>query len=146
MAFFNLLHKSKDNFQSKNIKPILKEYNQMHLLRTLKKTESKNIMLALCIGYLLAYLGKKAHLCTESRITDTQWNLVSSKSQSFGLGQTNLADKFWGIWGIFSQTISTHFGTVSPLSMFSIISTKKNKPLYPRYLFGIGIWIWAAKN
>ena len=41
MAFFNLLHKSKDNFQSKNIKPILKEYNQMHLLRTLKKNRIK---------------------------------------------------------------------------------------------------------
>ena len=24
------------------------------------------------------------------------------------------ADKFWGIWGIFSQTISTHFGTEGP--------------------------------
>jgi hypothetical protein len=39
--------------------------------------------------------------------------------------------------------------TVSPLSMFSI-----NQPLFlqflqktkPLYLFGIGIWIWAAKN
>ena len=30
------------------------------------------------------------------------------------------ADKFWGIWGIIKQFISTHFGTVSPLSMFSI--------------------------
>ena len=45
----------------------------------------------------------------------------SLKSRTFGLGQTNWADKFWGIWGIFGQTISTHFGTVSPLSMFSII-------------------------
>jgi hypothetical protein len=39
------------------------------------------------------------------------------------------ADKFWGIWDIFGQTISTHFGTVSPLSMFSIIQPlflKKN--------------------
>ena len=27
------------------------------------------------------------------------------------------ADKFWGIFG---QFISTHFGTVNPLSMFSI--------------------------
>ena len=61
------------------------------------------------------------------------------------------AGKFWGIWGIFSQTISTHFGTASPLSMFSIIQPlflQKTKPLYPhpKYLFGIGIWIWAAKN
>ena len=30
---------------------------------------------------------------------------------------------FWAdtFWGIFGQTISTYFGTVSPLSMFSII-------------------------
>jgi hypothetical protein len=38
----------------------------------------------------------------------------SSKSQTFGLGQTIWVDKFWGIWG-----------TVSPLSMFSI-----NQPLF----------------
>ena len=61
------------------------------------------------------------------------------------------ADKFWGIWGTFGRTISTHFGTVSPLSMFSIIQPlflQKTKPLYPhpKYLFGIGIWIWATKN
>ena len=35
--------------------------------------------------------------------------------------------------------------------MFSIIQPlflQKTKPLYPypKYLFGIGIWIWAAKN
>ena len=30
------------------------------------------------------------------------------------------ADKFWGIWSIFGQFISTHFGTMSPLSMFLI--------------------------
>ena len=60
------------------------------------------------------------------------------------------ADKFWGICG---QNISTHFGTVSPLSIFSIIqpiSLQKTKRLYPHpiYLFGIWIWIWiwAAKN
>ena len=54
------------------------------------------------------------------------------------------ADEFWGIWGIFGQTISTHFGTVSHFSMFSIIQPlflQKSKPLYPhpKYLFGIGI-------
>jgi hypothetical protein len=47
------------------------------------------------------------------------------KSRTFGLELTNWADKFWGIWGIFDQFISTHFGTVSPLSMFSI-----NQPLF----------------
>ena len=31
------------------------------------------------------------------------------------------ADTFWGIWGIFGQPISTYFGIVSPLFMFSII-------------------------
>ena len=27
------------------------------------------------------------------------------KSRTFGLGQTNWADKFWDIWGVFRQTI-----------------------------------------
>ena len=48
--------------------------------------------------------------------------------------QTNWADKFCCIWGIFSQTISTHFGTVSPWSMFFFIQPlflHKTKPLYP---------------
>ena len=44
------------------------------------------------------------------------------KSRTFGLGQTNWADKFWCIWDNFGQAISTHFGTV-----------------HPKYLFGIGI-------
>jgi hypothetical protein len=58
---------------------------------------------------------------------------------NFGLWQTILADKFWCIFG---RTISTHFGTVSPLSMFSInqpLFLQITKPLYPnpKYLFGI---------
>ena len=75
------------------------------------------------------------------------------KSQTFGLGQTIWADNLWGIWGIFGQFIITHFGTVSPLSMFSNnqpLFLQKTKPLYPnpKYLFGIGIriWIWTRKN
>ena len=53
------------------------------------------------------------------------------------------ADKFWGIWGIFGQFISTHFGTVTPLSMFSInqpLFLQKTKPLYPnlKYYLGLG--------
>ena len=76
--------------------------------------------------------------------TDAQWSLFSLKFRIFGLGQINWADKFWGIRGIFAQTISIHFGTVSLLSMFSIIQPlflQKTKPLYPhrKYLFGIGI-------
>ena len=53
---------------------------------------------------------------------------------NFWVGQTNRAEKFWSIWGIFGRTISTHFGTVSPLSMFSIIQSlflQKAKLLYP---------------
>ena len=46
------------------------------------------------------------------------------KPQTFELRQTNWAENNWGSWGIFGQTISTHFGTVGHLSMFSIISTK----------------------
>ena len=71
--------------------------------------------------------------------------------QTFGLGQTIWADKFWGIWGIFCQFITTHFVTVCPLCMFSInqpLFLQKTKPLYPnpKYIFGIGIGIWAAQN
>ena len=67
-----------------------------------------------------------------------------SKSQTFGLGQKNWADKFGGIWGIFARFVSTHFGTLSPLSMFSIdqpLFLQKSKPLYPnaKCLLGIGI-------
>ena len=78
------------------------------------------------------------------RTTDAQWSPFSPKSHTFGLGQTIWADKFWGIWGIFGQFINTHFGTVSPLSMFFMFSInqplflQKSKPLYlnPKYLFG----------
>ena len=37
----------------------------------------------------------------------------------------NLTDNFIVIWGIFGQFISTHFETVSPLSMFPL-----NQPLF----------------
>ena len=40
--------------------------------------------------------------CTKPRTTYVQWSLFSLKSQTFGLGQTNWADKFWDIWGIFN--------------------------------------------
>ena len=76
--------------------------------------------------------------CLQARTTDAQWSL--------GLGQTISEDKFLGIWGIFGWFISTNFGTVSPLSMFSIIQPtiflqrtrgtsivplQRTKPLYP---------------
>jgi hypothetical protein len=63
----------------------------------------------------------------------------SSKSQTFGLGQKIWADKFRGIFSIFGQLISPHFGTVSPLSMFSInqpLFLQKTKPSYPNLNLG----------
>ena len=62
---------------------------------------------------------------------------------NFGLGQTIWVDKFWGIWGIFGRFISTHFGKVSPFSMFSInqpLFLQKTKPLYPTTQ--MNIWDW----
>ena len=54
------------------------------------------------------------------RTTVAQWSLVLSKPQNFRLGQRIWEDNFWGIWGIFGRFISTDFGTVSSLSIFSI--------------------------
>ena len=77
--------------------------------------------------------------CFSLQTTDTQRELFFFlKSQIFGLGQTIWADKFWGIFG---QFISTYFGTLIPLSMFSInqpLFLQKTKPLHPhtKYLFG----------
>ena len=63
-------------------------------------------------------------------------DFFSLKSRTFVLGPTNWADKFWGIWGILGRTISTHFVTVSPLSMFFIIQPlflQTTEPLYPHW-------------
>ena len=79
------------------------------------------------------------------RTTDTQRELFFGKFHFLGAW----AENFGGIWGIFGRTFLTHFGTVSTLSMFSIIQQiflQKTKPLYlhPKYVFGIGIL--AAKE
>ena len=66
-------------------------------------------------------------LLSDARTTDAQWSLFSSKSQTFGLRQTNWADKFWGIFGRF---ISAHFGTVSHtyfLKVTAILATFRKK-------------------
>ena len=47
-----------------------------------------------------------------ARTTDAQWSLFSLKSRTFGLGQKNSVDKFWGIWGVFGRTMSINFGKV----------------------------------
>ena len=71
---------------------------------------------------------------SEKRATDAQWSLFFIKTQNFW--QTNLADKLWGIWSIFSQTLSTRFGTLSPSRIYkeglterAIILCKLNKSL-----------------
>ena len=87
------------------------------------------------------------------------WHGLRTPNEAFFHGNPKLLGSgrqfgqisFLGIWGIFGQYISTHFSTVSPLSIFSInppLFLQKTKPLYPnsKQLFGIGIWIWAAKN
>ena len=99
---------------------------------------------------ILDYYAVFLHVTQHGLRTPNEAFLSSSKSQTFRLGQTNWADKFWGIFGIFSQTISTYFGTVSPLSMFSIIQPlflQKPETSYPHpnYLCD-GILIWAANN
>ena len=68
-----------------------------------------------------------------ARTTDAQGSFFSLKSITFGLWQTNWADKFWGIWGNFGQTISTHFGSESLVHVFhySTIISIKTKLLYP---------------
>ena len=46
--------------------------------------------------------------------------LIKPFHLSFGLDQTNWADINSGdIWGFFGRTISTYFGTVSLLSIFT---------------------------
>ena len=70
----------------------------------------------------------------DPRTTDTQREFFFRKSQTSGLGQTNWAKIFLRIRGIFGEFISTNFGTVRSLSMFSInqsLVLKKTKPLYP---------------
>ena len=42
------------------------------------------------------------------------------KAPNFWTWADNLACRFWGILGIFEKFINTHFGTVNPLSMFSV--------------------------
>ena len=62
-----------------------------------------------------------------------------SDISNFWAWADKLGDKLQGIWGIFGQTISTHFGSLSPLSMLSInqpLFLQKTKLLYsyPKYL------------
>ena len=111
---------------------------EFHWLQKISNQRLNILWQFFCLDYQ-----KSRMFCTllYPRTTDAQRSLSSLKSRTFGLGQTNWSDKFWGIWSIFGRTISTHFAHV--FHYLTIISTK-NKPLYPhsKYLFGIGIWIW----
>ena len=55
-----------------------------------------------------------------------------------------------GTFGVLSNNLSApgHFGSLSMFSINQSLFPQRNKPLYPnlKYLFGIGIWIWASKN
>ena len=62
---------------------------------------------------------------SKARTTDTQREIFLSKISNFWALADKLDQKFWGIWGTFGRFISTHFGTVSLLSMFSIDFYKK---------------------
>ena len=75
-----------------------------------------------------------SQVCTKPRTMDAQWSLFPLKSQAFWLEQIS----FWDIWGILGQTISTHFCTVSPLSMFSIIQQLFLKKKIPNIYLGLG--------
>ena len=106
------------------------------VLRNLKTTEQMSGSFKLqgnFVCYLLSYWLKilnqlKFFACSGTRTTVAQWSLFSSKSQTFWAWADNLGRILGGIWGIFGQFISTHFGTVSTFSIFSnynplIIST-----------------------
>ena len=91
----------------------------------------------------------KKVISSQPRTTDAQWRIFSLKPQTFGLGQTNRADKFWGFRLNYQHPFWYCESLVHVFHYSTIVSTK-TKPLYPhpKYLFGIGIWIWiwTAKN
>ena len=102
----------------KNSKIIPKEFkkNPKEFPKNFQRIPSKNSKKKFTLKVLIipAILNSRLEF-------EIPFELVSLKSRPFGLGQTNWTDKFWDIWGIFGRTISTHFGTVSPLSLFSFI-------------------------
>ena len=76
--------------------------------------------------YILSiYYYKNSNETCSLRTTDAPWSLFFIEIWNFWVWTDNLGRYILGIWGIFSQFISPHFGTVSPISMFSI-----NQPLF----------------
>ena len=106
----------------------------------LAKTVHCRMVLELCD---LGETQVNVHFFAMPRITDTQ-RAFFQKSWTFGLGQTFWAETFWGVCDIFGQTLSTRFGTVSSLSMFSInqpLFLQKNYAVIPKSQ--IFIWDWG---
>ena len=105
------------------------------------KQLSRVIGKILCISSMGGcWRGNENHLTPNVLISTTDYGRPIMLF--WGLGLTIRADKYRGIWGIFDLFISTHFGTVSPLSMFfSQQFFYQKKPLYPnpKYLFATGI-------
>ena len=68
----------------------------------------------------------------------------SLKSRIFGLGQTNWANRFWGIFG---QTISIPILVQwVPCLCFSLFNHYFYKKIRQKTKHLFGIWIWARKN
>ena len=70
----------------------------------------------------------------------------SLKSRTFGLGQSNWADKFWGIWDIFGPAelsapilVQCSESLVHVFHYSTIISTKKQAFISTSQIF---IWDW----
>ena len=75
--------------------------------------------------------------------TDYGRQAFSSKSKFLGFRRTFWADKFWGIWCIFGQFISSHFGAESLVHVFSestIITTKSQDFLFKSQIFFFSNW------
>ena len=77
------------------------------------KSTKKNTFLQARSKKACNFLWAKSNLCNLeisclcTRTTDAQWSLFSPKFQTFGLGQTIWADKFWDIChlGLFSADL-----------------------------------------
>ena len=104
-------------FGTKNQKPAAPKFKQFALIRRRNQN---------CFDKYIFYWVKF--------LLDTIEHGLRTLNEAFFIEIQNFwawTDKFLGIWGIFGQTISTHFGTMSPLSMFFIIQPlilQKPKP------------------
>ena len=82
-----------------------------------------------------------------SRTTDTQRELFSKNLELLGSGR-HFGLKFFEEFGVFSAGLSTPILVLWVPCPCLPLFLQKSRPLYPapKYLFGSGIWILAAKN